>query len=213
MPGSLTKDAVTGPPAPPPDLGGFGDGRPPGGWGASRRASFTGMVVLLAAITMMFAALTSAFVVRRGLSNDWVETPLPHVLFANTAILLLSSAVLEIARRRLRSGHRADFTRYWTGGSLLGILFLLGQGYAWRELKDAGIFVASNPSSSFFYLFTAAHGLHVLGGIVALVWVSVQAITLRLGPGKRTAVDVSALYWHFLDGLWVYLMLLFLVWG
>ncbi len=171
------------------------------------------MVVLLAAITMMFAALTSAFVVRRGMSNDWVETPVPRVLFANTAILLLSSVTLEIARRRLHSGRRTDFTRYWTGGTLLGILFLLGQGYAWRELKDAGIFLATNPSSSFFYLFTAAHGLHVLGGIAALVWVSVQALSLQLGPGKRTGVEVTALYWHFLDGLWVYLMVLFLVWG
>jgi cytochrome c oxidase subunit 3 len=194
-------------------LGDFEGGGSPGGWGASRRASITGMMVLLAAITMLFAALTSAFVVRRGMSNDWVEIPFPRVLFANTVVLLGSSVALELARRRLRSGRRAEFNRYWTAGTLLGILFLLGQGYAWRILRDAGIFLATNPSSSFFYLFTASHGVHLLGGIAALVWVSVQALRLRLGPGKRTVVEVSALYWHFLDGLWVYLMVLFLVWG
>ncbi len=73
--------------------------------------------------------------------------------------------------------------------------------------------MASNPSSSFFYLLTAAHAFHLLGGITALVYVNVQALSLRLGPGKRTAVDVSALFWHFLDGLWVYLLVLLFVWG
>ncbi len=211
MPGSLAKDAVKGPPLP-PDAGDFGGGGP-GGRGTSRRASLTGMVVLLAAITMMFAALTSAYVVRRGMSNDWNALPLPHVLFANTAVLVASSAALELARRRLKSGRRGDFNRYWTAGTVLGMLFLLGQAYAWHELKEAGIFVATNPSSSFFYVFTAAHGIHLLGGVVALIWVSVQALRLQLGPGKRTVVEVSALYWHFLDGLWVYLMVLFLFWG
>ena len=96
---------------------------------------------------------------------------------------------------------------------MLGALFLLGQALAWRELNTAGIFVATNPSSSFFYLLTAAHGLHILGGLTALAYVDVQALRLRLGPGKRTAVDVSAMFWHFVDGLWLFLMVLFLVWG
>ena len=96
---------------------------------------------------------------------------------------------------------------------MLGALFLLGQAFAWRQLNAAGIFVATNPSSSFFYLLTAAHGLHIVGGLSALMYVDVQALRLQLGPGKRTAVDVSAVFWHFVDGLWLYLMALFLVWG
>ena len=86
---------------------------------------------------------------------------------------------------------------------------------AWGAAVNAaaGIFVATNPSSSFFYLLTAAHGLHILGGLTALVYVDVEALRLKLGPGKRTAVDVSAVFWHFVDGLWIYLMALFLVWG
>jgi cytochrome c oxidase subunit 3 len=162
---SVTHDHVKGPII--PGTGGWGDdgGMP----GASRRASLTGLVVLLTATTMVFAAFTSAFWVRRGLSNDWSTTPLPAVLWVNTGVLLASSAVLEIARRVLKAGRRTDFNRYWTIGTALGILFLLGQALAWRQLNAAGVFIASNPSSSFFYVLTAAHAVHVLGGIAALV--------------------------------------------
>ncbi|MGA2592670.1 MAG: cytochrome c oxidase subunit 3 [Bryobacteraceae bacterium] len=211
MPGSITSDVIK-PPAPPRG-GGFGGGGGPDGRGASRRASMTGLMVLLAATTMAFAAFTSAFVVRRGMSNDWVGLPLPRILWFTTAVLIASSVLLELARRSLKSGRRTDFNRYWTAGTALGIVFLLGQGFAWRQLFNAGIFVASNPSSSFFYLLTATHGLHILGGLTALVYVDVQALSLQLGPGKRTAVDVSAVFWHFVDGIWIYLMALFLIWG
>ncbi len=211
MPGSIASDIVR-PPGPPVG-GSYGGGGGPDGWGASRRASMTGLMVLLAATTMAFAAFTSAFVVRRGISNDWVALPLPPILWANTAALIASSVLLEVARASLKSGRRAAFNRYWTAGTLLGLLFLAGQALAWRQLSAAGIFVATNPSSSFFYLLTAAHGLHIVGGLSALAYVDVQALRLRLGPGKRTAVDVSAMFWHFVDGLWLYLMVLFLVWG
>jgi cytochrome c oxidase subunit III len=211
MPGILTHDVLKGPP-PPPAEGGWGDGNSEG-FGSSRKASFTALFVLLAASTMVFAAFTSAFVVRRGLSDDWVSTPKPPILFVNTIVLLASSIVLEIARRSLRSGERSRFNAWWSAGTLLGILFLVGQAMAWRELKAAGVFVASNPSSSFFYVLTASHAFHLLGGITALIYVAVQALRLSLGPAKRTAIDVSAVFWHFLDGLWIYLMILFYVWG
>ena len=201
-------DIVKQPPAPPvgSDWGG-------GGRGASRRASMTGLLVLLAATTMVFAAFTSALVVRRGLGGDWISVPLPPALWANTMVLLASSLVLEVARARLRSGRRAEFNLYWTGGTVLGVLFLLGQAWAWRQLNDAGIYLATNPSSSFFYLLTASHAVHILGGLAALVYVNVQALRLQLGPGKRTAVEISAWFWHFLDVLWIYLMVLLFVWG
>jgi cytochrome c oxidase subunit 3 len=173
----------------------------------------TGLLVLLAATTMVFAAFTSALVVRRGLGGDWISVPLPPALWANTMVLLASSLVLEVARARLRSGRRAEFNLYWTGGTVLGVLFLLGQAWAWRQLNDAGIYLATNPSSSFFYLLTASHAVHILGGLAALVYVNVQALRLQLGPGKRTAVEISAWFWHFLDVLWIYLMVLLFVWG
>jgi len=195
-------------PPPPVDRGDWG-GEP----GKQRRATITGIYVLFAAITMLFAAFTSALVVRRGLGDDWTGIPIPGILWAGTAAILLSSAALETARRALLGGKRESFTRYWTFGTLLGVLFLAGQYTAWRQLQAEGLYVATNPGSSFFYLFTVAHAAHVVGGIVALLYIEFQALRLRLGPGKRTAVEVSRLYWHFLAGLWVYLILLFQFWG
>jgi len=213
MAGSLTHDIVQGPP-PPPLEGGWGDGGGGNdGRGSSRRASFTGLYVLLAASTMLFAAFTSALVVRRGLSDDWASMAKPSILWLNTAILLASSAALEIARRAIKSGARTRFNTWWTAGSALGLLFLGGQTLAWLQLKAAGVFVSTNPSSSFFYVLTVAHAFHLLGGLSALLYVDVQALRLTLGPAKRTAIDISAVFWHFLDGLWVYLMVLFYVWG
>jgi cytochrome c oxidase subunit III len=199
----------------PPGDGGFGGGRGDGsgGRGASRRASFTGLMVLLAAVVMFFAAMTSAFIVRRGLSEDWIHTALPSVIWFSTTVLIASSIVLELARRELKAGRRAGFNRLWILGSGLGVLFLIGQYMAWLALRAQGVYLATNPSSSFFYVLTAAHAVHLIGGVCALLYVSVQALRLQLGPGKRTAVDVSAVYWHFLDGLWIYLLVLFLVWG
>lgn len=213
MPGSSTTDVIGGRGAPPSTADFGGGGGDPGGRGSSRRASITGLLVLLAASVMMFAAFTSAFFVRRGLSNDWVDTPLPHILWVNTAVLLASSGALELARRALRTGRRTAFNRYWTLATILGALFLGGQYMAWRQLNNAGIYLASNPSSSFFFLLTCVHAVHLLGGMTALGYIDVEALLLRLGPGKRTAVDVSAYFWHFLDAIWIYLMALFFFWG
>jgi cytochrome c oxidase subunit 3 len=203
-----TSQTIKGTPPPPVDHGDWG-GEP----GKQRRATITGIYVLFAAITMLFAAFTSALVVRRGLGDDWTGIPIPAILWAGTVVILLSSAALELARRALSRGNRETFMRFWTAGSVLGILFLAGQVTAWRQLRAEGLFVDTNPGSSFFYVFTVAHALHVLGGIVALLYIEFQALWLRLGPGKRTAVEVSRLYWHFLAGLWVYLILLFQLWG
>jgi len=135
------------------------------------------------------------------------------ILFVNTAIQLASSVVLDLSRRSLKRHDRTGFNLWWTAATVLGVLFLVGQAIAWQQLKAAGIYVSTNPSSSFFYLLTAAHAFHLLGGVAALLYVDVQALRLRLGPAKRTAIDVTAIFWHFLDGLWLYLMVLFYVWG
>jgi cytochrome c oxidase subunit 3 len=213
MAGSATTDIIGGRGAPPPTRDFGGDDSDPGGRGASRRASITGLLVLLAASVMLFAAFTSAFFVRRGMSNDWVNTPLPRILWINTGVLAVSGLAIELARRALRSGSRAAFSRYWTGGTILGAVFLCGQYAAWLQLNAAGIYLATNPSSSFFFLLTCVHAVHLVGGITALGYIEVHALLLRLGPGKRTAVDVSAYFWHFLDAIWIYLMALFFFWG
>jgi cytochrome c oxidase subunit 3 len=158
----------------------------------------------LTGIVMLFAAFTSALVVRKGMSFDWVPVRVPRILWLNTCVLLMSSAALELSRRSLRAGTAKAFTRWLAAALVLGLGFLAGQLIAWRELAARGIYLASNPGSSFFYVLTAAHGFHLLGGVVALAYVVVRARPIALGEARRTPVDVTAIYWHFMDALWIY---------
>ena len=199
----------------PPGMGGGGSGgsgEGAGGHGSQRRASFTGLWVGLAAVVMFFAAFTSIFIVLRA-SRVWVHTELPDIIWWNTAMLLASSAALEFARRGLRQGRRTAFNVLWTSGTVLGIGFLVGQYIAWQQMMGSGLHVSSNPSTAFFYILTATHAAHIFGGVLALIYVNVQALRLRLGPGKRTVADLSAVYWHFVDGIWIYLLCMLAVWG
>ena len=224
-------------------FGGEGGGFPGGPKETSLQTYLTGMWLGLGAITMLFAAFTSAYIVRRGMSDDWRPTEIPVLLWCNTFVLVASSLTLERARRSLRAavaakGARLEgavavpkalsldvfalrqaFRRWWSVTTALGGAFLFGQIVAWRQLAAQGVYMASNPSSSFFYLLTGAHGLHLLGGVVALLYVVFQAwrwkpIMSRRAVEEmpRTAVEVTALYWHFMDGLWVYLFLVLLFW-
>ncbi len=161
----------------------------------------------LAAIMMLFATFTSALVVRKGLSNDWRPITLPRVLWLNTFLLIVSSATLRRSRKSLSAGRIDHFAAWWYLTTGLGLAFIGGQGIAWRVLASRGVYLASNPSSSFFYLLTAAHGLHLLAGICALIWVAYLARKPYL---SRSVVDVTSIYWHCMDGLWVYLFLLLL---
>ncbi|PYV06379.1 MAG: hypothetical protein DMG26_03250 [Acidobacteria bacterium] len=195
-------------------FGGGGGGPDSRGWAGSVRVYRTGMWMALAAIVMLFAAFTSALVVRKGISNDWVATALPRVLWLNTAVLIASSVTFEFSRRSLAgdpSFSARRFSRWLYVTLALGLAFIAGQLIAWRELASRGVYLATNPSSSFFYLLTGAHGLHLLGGIVALFYVALRARQLALAPAKRVVVDVTAIYWHFMDALWIYILLLLTV--
>ena len=193
--------------------GGFGDDRdgglPPG---TVRRTYRTGMALALLSISMLFLGFTSAYIVRGGLANDWQPIELPPLLWVNTAVLLASSYAFDRTRRALNNGLREKCNRWLAGTTVLGLAFLAGQLAAWRQLASHGIYLDTNPSSSFFYLLTGAHGIHLLGGVVALLYICTQAWRYRLGPAKRTLVEVTAIYWHFMDGLWIYILLLITLW-
>jgi cytochrome c oxidase subunit 3 len=171
----------------------------------------TGIWVALAAISMSFAALTSALVVRKGGSLDWRHFTLPSVLYLNTLVLLASSVTLEIARRQVATymgglrSKAANPARWLHITLALGLLFVVGQYIAWRQLSAQGLYLATNPSSSFFYVLTAAHALHVLGGLGGLV-----RVVRKLGNSvlRRSTLDATSRYWHFMDVLWVYLLVL-----
>jgi len=212
MPGTVTEDLEiidaghgggTGTPAGGDDDSGRSGGRKP----VPRRAYFTALQLGLAAIVMFFMALASSYIVRKGLGNDWQSMPMPKVVWFNTAILLVSSATIIIARRKLDGGDREAFRSWWWVTTGLGVLFLSGQIIAWRQLAAAGMMLATNPSSSFFYLLTAAHGAHLAGGILALFYVIFRQWK-RSRISQATAAELTAIYWHFMDGLWVFLLVL-----
>jgi cytochrome c oxidase subunit 3 len=171
----------------------------------------TGIWVVVYAISMMFAALTSAMVVRKGSSLDWQSFTLPSILYLNTALLLSSSVTLEIARRRVASfmggvAIRGESPARWLYITLVvGVLFVIGQYVGWARLRAEGLYLSTNPSSSFFYLFTVTHVLHVFGGLAGLLYV-----IRKLGKSelRRSTLDAVSRYWHFVDLLWVYLLLL-----
>jgi cytochrome c oxidase subunit 3 len=174
-------------------------------------AASTGIWVVLFAITMTFAAFTSALIVRKGASLDWRHFTLPSILYFNTILLLASSVTLEVSRRRVATfmgglKSQAEKPARWLYVTLfLGLLFVAGQYVAWRQLSSQGVFLATNPSSSFFYVLTAAHALHVLGGLGGITFVIRK---LRKAALRRSTLDATARYWHFMDVLWVYLLLL-----
>lgn len=175
-----------------------------------------GMWVALAAILMMFTALTSAYIVRAASANDWQPLTMPRVLLLSTSLIVISSATLETARRKLRSAAYSTHRLWLLLTMALGFGFLVSQLLAWRQLVRQGIYVASNPHSSFFYLLTATHGVHLLGGLVALVFLTIRNRAPKenewaVAKGQATA-DAVALYWHFMDVLWIYLFLLLFFW-
>jgi cytochrome c oxidase subunit 3 len=208
--------------------GSRGGPQPPnGGGGGGHRAMRDsapqqyriGMWLTLSAVLMMFAALSSAYVFRSTrMQQSWQAFSVPAMLWASTALILLSSATIEVARRSLKRGAQAGYRRWLVASLGLGLGFLVAQLLAWRGLVGQGIYLATNPHSSFFYLLTGLHAVHLCGGILGLGYLLFRA---RRGAGaeardaaarQRARVDAVGLYWHFMDGLWVYLFALLFLW-
>jgi len=171
----------------------------------------TGIWVGLAAITMTFAAFTSALIVRQGAAPDWQHFTLPSILYLNSLIIIASSITLEISRRQIATfmgGAKTEATApaSWLYVTLcLGLLFVAGQTFAWLQLRSQGFGLASNVSYSFFYVLTVAHAVHLLGGLGGLVRVINKVNHSGL---KRSTLNATSLYWHFMGALWLYLLLL-----
>ncbi len=174
--------------------------------------SSTAIWVVLFAITMMFAAFTSALIVRKGSSLDWQTFTLPSILYFNSLVLIVSSVTLEVARRRVTTfmvgglKNQVESPARWLYITLfLGLLFVAGQYVAWLQLRAEGLYLATNPSSSFFYLLTAVHAIHVLGGLGGLIYVIRK---LNNSVLRRNQLVATVRYWHFMGILWLYLLLL-----
>lgn len=196
-----------------------------------RRARL-GLLVGLIAILMIFISFSSAYVVRQGLPtldpgtntlvHDWFPVRLPGLLLVNTLVLLVSSGTMEMARRRalreavrMGAGSVAGVRRDdeweipWLAlTTILGVGFLLGQWRVWQQLAASGFYVSTNPSSSFVYLLTGTHGVHLLGGVLALLAAGGAALLRRPMESRAIVVDVAGWYWHCITVLWVYILCL-----
>jgi len=176
----------------------------------------TGIWVGLAAIAMSFAALTSALYVREGSGYaDWTHLTLPPILWFNTLVLVASSITLERARVRVAAYMRGDQNsrsipmRWLNATLLLGLVFVAGQYFAWLKLRSQGLYLPTNPNSSFFYVLTGVHVIHVLGGLGGLSRVMLK-FRSTTHPLRRSTMDATSYYWHFMGALWIYL--LFILW-
>jgi len=175
-----------------------------------------GVWAAIAGIVMLFTALASAYIVRSASGNDWQPLVLPKVLWLSTALIIISSVTMEISRRNVKAQNDRGYNRWLTNTLLLGLGFVGAQLLAWRQLVRQGMYMASNPHSSFFYLFTATHGVHLFGGLLALSYLLLRTRkkreTLEGELERIGAADAAAIYWHSMDGLWICLFALLFFW-
>ncbi len=174
------------------------------------------VIVVLATVTMTFAALITVFVIRSLSQQFWGYLQVPHILWASTAVLLASSGTLEAARRRLAAHDQRGFFRLTAWTTLLGTLFLIGQIMAWLEVVHSGVILTRNPHSWFIFLFTGLHGLHIVLGLSGLIYMLIRTRQPASGPKynmyTRAIANGVAVFWHYLDFLWVLLFALLLFW-
>ena len=174
------------------------------------------VIVVLAAATMTFAALITVFFVRSQDALFWGHLRIPGILWFSTALLLTSSFLLEMARRSLAQNDQRRFFELtvWTTG--LGVLFLVGQLLAWFEILHSGVVLAHNPHSWFIFLFSGLHGAHILLGLAGLSYLLARTRRPVSGPKylmtTRAVTTGVAIFWHYLDLLWILLFALLLIW-
>jgi len=230
-----------GPESVPPGITGGGDdweSRPPGSRGPRERIRLFRWCIALTVIAIftLFIVVTAAAVARKNnpatdadtgqVINDWKHIEIPPILWLNTLLLAASSFTLEKARRLLFD--ESDVMREWLGlepatrhaslpwlglSIVLGAGFFTGQWAAWNQLQSVGIFEASNPSATFFYILTGGHALHLFGGMLGLIWCAVSsAVGARL-PVRQVMVDATTWYWHAMGLLWIYVFAVMLILG
>lgn len=170
--------------------------------------------VACGSIMMMFAALTSAYIVRRA-GGNWLEFQLPSIFYYNTITILASSLTLHLSYRAFKQGNSAMYKGLLLVTLALGLLFVGLQYQGWTQLEAMGVPLRLNPSGDFIYVISAIHAAHVLGGIAALIVASLHAFTLpnKVTPARKLRFQLTFSYWHFVDFLWLYLLVFLMLQG
>jgi cytochrome c oxidase subunit 3 len=166
----------------------------------------------MASICMMFAAFTSAYIVKQAAGN-WLEYSFPNYFYISTVIILFSSFTIHTSFKAFKNQHERRYKLFLVASLILGFGFIVTQYLGWMELFNRGVDLKGNVSGSFFYLISGVHALHVLGGIAALIVALIHAYTLKFRVTEKRLLrfDLTVNYWHFVDILWVYLFIFLLV--
>ena len=160
-----------------------------------------------ASILMMFASLTSAYVVRHAAGN-WLEFAMPKIFFVSAGVMIASSIALHFSYSFFKKGNESMYKLLLVVGTILGFGFLITQYMGWMELNAMGVFLDGNPSGSFVYAISGLHAAHVLGGIATLIMALVHAFGLKFKVTEKRKIrfELTLTYWHFVDILWIYLL-------
>lgn len=166
--------------------------------------------LFMVTVVMLFAAFTSAYIVRQS-EGDWLQFNLPQAFWITSGIIILSSITMHWAYVSAKKDN-LDAVKLAMGiTTLLGVAFLVGQFIAWGELVDRNVYFVGNPAGSFVYVFSGLHGVHLVGGVVFLLIVLIQTFRYKVHAKSLDQIEMCATYWHFLDGLWLYLFLFLLL--
>jgi cytochrome c oxidase subunit 3 len=166
--------------------------------------------VAIASIIMMFAGLTSAYIVKGSLPG-WVDVEMPKLFYYSTAVMLISSVVMQMAVKSFRERNMRQYRRTITLTVVLGAAFIALQILAFRQLYDSGVKMEGSSAGQFLYIIFGLHALHVLGGVIVLLVMFLKAFNTKIRSYNPVPVEVAATYWHFVDLLWVYLFIFFLI--
>jgi cytochrome c oxidase subunit 3 len=166
--------------------------------------------LFLVTVVMIFAALTSAYIVRQAEGN-WLEYELPEIFWITSGIVVLSSISLQVAYHAAKKDNFLLLRTCMALTVALGIAFLVGQWYSWVALVDQEVFFVGNPSGSFLYVFTGLHAAHLISGVIFLIIVLISTFGTKVHSQSLNTLEMAATYWHFLGGLWLYLFLFLLL--
>lgn len=164
----------------------------------------------MVSMVMIFAGLTSGYIVREAESN-WNVFELPNIFYLSTVFIILSSVSMQWAFMAIKKNNTAQLTIGLIVTLGLGLAFTFSQFAAWSSLVAQGVYYTGNPSGSFLYVLTALHLLHLAGGMIFLVVVAARSIQKRYNSSNSLPIELCTIYWHFLDGLWIYLFLFLLL--
>lgn len=166
--------------------------------------------MFMVSIVMIFASLTSAYIVRQAEGN-WLAFELPGILWYSTMILILSSVTAQLAYRSAKQDNIGALKTYLGLSVVLGMGFLISQVYTWGALVDSNVFFVGNPAGSFLYVIMGVHGFHLISGLVYLLIMLARTFQYKVHSKKLLHIGLSVSYWHFLDALWIYLFLFLLL--